>query len=50
MVYAALKAPEDIGNVLNAENSAAFLPDGQWTRIFQRKKKTRRLGLVGEED
>ncbi|MCR5348495.1 MAG: hypothetical protein K6E59_02660 [Bacilli bacterium] len=50
MGYCALKAEKEVGLVLNEENSASFLPGGEWTRIFQNKKKTRRLGLVGEED
>ena len=51
MVYSALKSEEDVGVTLTAENSALFLPDGEWARIFKRKRANHvRLGLVGEED
>ncbi|MBQ7243345.1 MAG: hypothetical protein IJS52_03985 [Bacilli bacterium] len=46
MAYLALKSEEDVGFVLNEKNSAAFLPDGDWTKTFLNKPR-KRLGLVG---
>lgn len=48
MVYNALKGEKDFGRTLTKETSAEFLPDGEWTKVFQRKLGSRRLGLVGE--
>jgi len=47
MVYAALKAEEEVGNVLDAKNSKDFLPDGEWIKTFGFKSR-KKLGLVGE--
>ncbi|MDY6392758.1 MAG: hypothetical protein SPL80_07975 [Bacilli bacterium] len=45
MAYYALKDQAELSYVLNEQNSAAFLPDGRWTKAFGQKPR-RRLGLV----
>ena len=50
MAYNALKGEREVGNVLDAETSGEFLPDGEWIRVFQKKARGRKLSLIGEEE